>query len=294
MSQNIFKSNEAKARLGAWYERFLARVPGPTESRTVETSFGPSHVLVAGEETRPPLVALHGSLASSAHLAVELGPLLSRHRVYFPDLPGQSVRGPTVRPSLADDGLPRWVGEVADGLGLNSFPLLGVSWGGFVARKAASFAPGRVEKLALLVPAGVVRGSVLKGLWRVGVPMLRFRLRPNEANLRKLIEPLFSVWDEDWAHYLGDAFRDFVLDFQIPPLATDAALRGLTMPVLVFAADDDISFPGRALLERISAHIPHAETELLPGCKHGPPTTEAFRTTLSARVSRFLTDPVAG
>ena len=43
--------------------------------------------------------------------------------------------------------------EVLDGLGIGSFDLLGVSWGGFVARQTASVATGRVRKLVLLVPA---------------------------------------------------------------------------------------------------------------------------------------------
>ena len=41
----IFRSDEAKARLDGWYDRFLAKVPGPVERREVPT--------VARPEPRP-------------------------------------------------------------------------------------------------------------------------------------------------------------------------------------------------------------------------------------------------
>lgn len=104
----IFKSDEGRARLNGWYDRFLAKVPGAVEHCDVPTPQGPSHVLMAGDPSNPPLVCLHGSLASSAHLLSELHPLLSRYRMILPDLPGQSVKGPPVRMSYKDDSLDGW------------------------------------------------------------------------------------------------------------------------------------------------------------------------------------------
>ena len=63
--------------------------------------------------------------------------------------------------------------DVLDGLGLGTVNLFGVSWGGFVARLAASTFPDRARRLALLVPAGIASGSVWKGLTRMAVPAQR-------------------------------------------------------------------------------------------------------------------------
>jgi pimeloyl-ACP methyl ester carboxylesterase len=291
MGDRIFRNPEAQNRLDEWYRRFLGRVKAPTEHREVLTSHGPSHVLVAGHADRPPLVLLHGSLASSAHAAVEAGPLLERFRVYLPDLPGQSVRGPQVRLSLKDESLARWLLEVLDGLGLETFDIYGVSWGGFVALKTAATAPDRVQRLVLLVPAGIVTGSMWKGFTRIMLPMTLYRWFPSERRLRRFVEGLFTTWDDDWGHYMGDAVRGFVLDLRIPPLAHPESLRAFKGPALVVGADEDISFPGDRLITRAKELIPHVETELIPRCKHAPPVTDEFRVWMADRVTTFLEAP---
>jgi pimeloyl-ACP methyl ester carboxylesterase len=293
LSAKIFTSEAGRERLEAGYRRFLAKIPGPVERREVPTAHGLSHVLIAGTAGKPTLVALHGSLASSAHLVSEMVALLDRFRVIAPDLPGQSVRGPQLRLSFKDDSLARWLMEVLGKLGVEEFDLFGVSWGAFAARQTALLVPNRVRKLVLLVPSGVVTGPLIKGLTRMAFPLVMYRLFPSERRKRKFFTPLFTTWDDDWANYTGDAFRDFNLDLRIPPLATDDQLRTLAMPVLVIAAEEDISFPGAKIIERVTRLVPRVETELLAGSKHSPPTTPEFRAWLADRMTRFLLAPGA-
>jgi hypothetical protein len=49
-----------------------------------------------------------------------------------------------------------------------------------------------------------------------------------------------------------------------------------------------VSFPGAKLLARAKELLPRAETELLEGCRHSPPTDDAFRARLCGRIARFL------
>jgi pimeloyl-ACP methyl ester carboxylesterase len=224
----------------------------------------------------------------SAFLVSELGPLLDHFRIIAPDLPGQSIRGPQVRLPLTDDSHARWLGDLLDGLGLGAVNLFGVSWGGFVAWQAASVATERVRRLVLLVPAGIANGSHWKGLIKMALPMIRYRMWRSERNLQRLLDPLFTTWDADWAGYTGDALRDMPFDFRIPPLATDDELRRLTMPVLVLGAAEDISFPGEAVVRRVREKVPQADGEVIAGCKHCPPTTPEFRNWLSVRLAAFF------
>lgn len=289
MARPVFRDAAARKRMEEWYERFLRRIPGPTESRTVPTRFGESHVLVAGPEDGVPLVCLHAMRTGSAHFVSELGPLLDRVRIIAPDLPGQSVRGLDLRLPL-DDSHARWLLDVLDGLKLDAIPLFGVSWGGYVARQAAAIAPERVTKLALLVPAGIVNGSHWKGLTRMAIPWLRYRWSPSEKNLRRFLDPLLTTWDDDWVRFMGESLADMPMDLRIPPLATDDELKRLTMPVLAMGASDDISFPGAALVRRLGSLVPHAECEVIPNCKHCPPTTPEFRQWLANRIWPFLSN----
>ncbi|MCC7435473.1 MAG: alpha/beta hydrolase [Methanoregulaceae archaeon] len=243
---------------------------------------------MGGPGDAPPLVCLHAMRTGSAHLLSELGPLFSQYRIIAPDLPGQSVRGPQVRLPLNDDSHARWLFEVLDGLNIETANVFGVSWGGFVARLAASSSPERVEKLALLVPAGIANGSHWKGLTQMALPMLRYRMTGSEANLRRFLDPLLPTWDADWAGYMGESLRDMPFDPRIPPVATDADLQRLTMPVMVLGAAEDISFPGEAVVARVRSVLPNAVTEVIAGCKHCPPTTPEFQAWLSGRLTEFF------
>lgn len=288
MATTVWKDEAARARLEAWYQRFLARVEGPVQSQHVPTRFGESHVQVAGRADGQVLVVLHPMRTGAAHLLAELGPTLAHFRVIAPDIPDQSVRGLQLRLPLADDTLAQWLLDVLDALELREVNLFGVSWGGFVARLTASTAPERVRRLALLVPAGIANGSHLTGLMKMAVPMIRYRLRPSEANLRRVLDPLVTTWDLEWTGYIAATLSDMPFDARIPPLASDEALRRLTMPVLVLGGADDISFPGEAVVRRMVAHVPTVEGEVIPGCKHSPPTTPEFRAWLAARLQQFM------
>ncbi|MCC5905192.1 MAG: alpha/beta hydrolase [Balneolaceae bacterium] len=288
MKKQIFKNEGAKARMEDWYERFLNRSAISAKSIEVPTSFGSSHLLIAGNPDKPPLVCLHSMLTSSAHLLSELDRLFDQFYLIIPDIPGQSVRGLPLRLSYTDDSHARWLKEILDGLKLKKVQLFGVSLGGFVGRQFASLNPERTESLALLVPAGIVQGSMLKGFAEMALPMVLYRIHPSEKNLSRLVHPLMTTWDDDWVHYLGDSFRDFVPNLKIPPLASDNELKKLTMPCLIVAAEYDISFPGRRLLERVINAIPGSETELIKDSRHCPPTTPEFRRWLAKRMISFL------
>ncbi|MEM1109154.1 MAG: alpha/beta hydrolase [Planctomycetota bacterium] len=284
----LWKSVEGRERLASWFETFLAKADFPVERVAVETSAGVGNVLIAGKEDAPPLVCLHGMRTGSAFLLSEVTRLGSRFRLYVPDLPGQSVIGPDVRLALDGDAYAVWLKEVLDGLGLAAVHLFGVSWGGYVARLTASAFPERVSTLALLCPAGVANGSHLTGLARMALPLLRYKLRPTENSLRSLLAPIMTTWDHDWANAFACSLNDLKMDTRVPPLASDDELRQLIPPTLVIAGEDDISFPGAAVIDRAERLVPHTETELVAGCKHCPPTTNAFRVWLSDRVTDFI------
>jgi 2-hydroxy-6-oxonona-2,4-dienedioate hydrolase len=287
---SMFKSEAARAEVVAWFERFHARLSAPTERRRVMTRFGEAHVLVGGPETAPPLVLLHGAMATSAHALAELEGLLQAFRVYAVDVVGQSVMSADQRPSVKDDAYGHWLAEVLDGLSLPTAHLVGVSWGGFVAQRLAAVAPERITRLALLVPAGLVSGPFFEGFRRVGWPMTLYLFRPSEANLDKFVANLLTTKDDDWRRFLGDAFRAYDMSgMKVPRLARDGEFAKLTAPVLVIGADRDASFPGPMLLERARKLFPSlADTELLKDSNHCPPTTPEFRAWLSDRLVRFF------
>lgn len=286
---SLFTSQEGKARLLEWYERFAARLTVPTERRVVSTCFGDAHVLLAGPPDGPPLVLLHGALASSAHLLGELEPLARRFRVHAVDVVGQSVKSADAQPSVKNDDYGRWLADVLDGLGLVRVNLLGVSWGGFVSVRFAAVAPERLEKLVLLVPAGLVNGPLWAGFTKVAWPIMQYRRRPSPERLRAAMANMLTTLDDDWLPYLGDALLAFTPNMSIPRLARPEELSRLTAPVLIIGGEGDLSFPGAKVAARARQLFKGpVDVEVIPGCRHSPPTTDEFRARMSRRVADFL------
>ncbi len=284
----MFRSPEARDRVVAWAERFERNLSVSSKRFEVATSFGETRGLIAGPPDAPPLVVLHGALASSAHVLPQLGPLVESRRIIVVDVIGQSPFSADRRLDMDDDSYARWFWEVVGGLNLDAFDLLAVSWGGFVGVKAALANPDRIRKLVLVVPAGIVNGPAWKGFTKMGWPMMKFIKSPSEKNLQRVLEPLFTTRDAEWEQFFGQAIRDYRLDMRIPPLWKPSQTSSFTKPVLVFGADQDLSFPGNKLTQRARELFPQAETVLLENCKHCPPFTDEFRAMLAGKIEAFL------
>ena len=81
-----FKTDTARAEYCRHYDEAIALSPVPVEESDVETSFGTTHVLTAGDPAKPPLVALH---AKSFRMWVPLLPTLTAsHHVRMLDAVG--------------------------------------------------------------------------------------------------------------------------------------------------------------------------------------------------------------
>lgn len=289
----VFKSDAAHARMVESHRKFRATLPPSVESRTVKTSIGDAHLLVGGPVDAPPLVLLHGAMASSAHVLGELTALLEKHRVHAVDVAGQSPMGALVRPSVSDDSYGKWLGEVVDGLGLAKVDVMGVSWGGFVAQRFAKVAPDRVTRLVLLVPAGMVNGDAWAGVAKLAWPMLMYRLFPNEKRLKRFVANLLTNDDPAWREHLGAAFLSYEMDMRVPTLSVPGEFAALKAPVFVVAAEGDVSFPGARLLDRAKVLFPTlTATKLLEGANHSPPTTPEFRRDFGAILNGWLATPV--
>lgn len=287
----LFKNEQSKAAVATWFDRFRQRIPHTVESRRVTTTFGETHLLVGGPPDAPPLVLLHGALASSAHVLVELAPLLEHFRVYAIDVIGQSVMSADVRLSAKNDDYGRWLDEVMERLSLPRAHVVGISWGGFVATRLAVVAPHRIVKLALLTPAGLVSGPGWQGFVEVGWPMTMYLFFPSPKRLEKFLSGLLTTLDDrEWVDFLGVAFRSYAMGgMQVPALVTPEQLARFDAPTLILGADRDLQFPG----DRIAARAPTLfkklqGVEVIKDCRHCPPTTPQFRSWLGEKLSVFL------
>ena len=97
--RSFYRSPAAEAAVHALYDEARASLPFPTEEREVDTALGRTHVLVAGPDDGPDVVALQGGNMVSPLTTAWLAPLAGRVRIWAPDTPGQPGRSQGVRPS---------------------------------------------------------------------------------------------------------------------------------------------------------------------------------------------------
>ena len=270
----------------ALYEEALARLGPGCERRRIGTSFGETHVILAGPEDAPPLVVLPGGNFLSPLCLSWFLPLAATFRLYAPDIVGQPGLSARTRPSARGDGHARWLGEVLDGLGLGLASFVGISYGAGLVLRLAGLAPGRVSGAVLVSPAGIAAGPIWPMLREVALPMLVYRASPKRERLLRAARPILTDLEELYVRQLGLVYRHVKLDRELPRAATGEELAGYAAPTLLFAAENDLFFPAERVIPRATGIIPNLETETLLGSGHVP-SRQAFAT-INERTAAFL------
>ncbi|MEM6691634.1 MAG: alpha/beta hydrolase, partial [Planctomycetota bacterium] len=194
----IWKTEKGRDRLEDHYKRFLSKLGAGVGIRTVPTRIGSGQMLVMGPNDGTPILCLHAMRTGAPFLLSELIPLARTAKLYVPDLPGQSIHGIDVELPVNDDSFAKWVLDVMDFANLNRVGVFGVSWGGWVAQSFASLYPDRVNRIATLVPAGIVKGNTAMDLLKMVPRMIRYQLSPSRENLKRLFDRLVTTLDDDW------------------------------------------------------------------------------------------------
>jgi len=254
---SIYRSDRGKAEVMALYEKKLANLAIATQSRVLETRFGQTHVLAAGPPEAPPVMVLTGISTGAPRLLEWLRPLSRDYRLYAPDpigLPGRSVETPL---PPQDHNYGKWMVDVLDGLGLERLPFIGVSFGGGILLDTAAYAPERISRAALMVPAGLTRVPFFHAAVKFFLPCLLYRYFPSRKRLLDTVQPLMGQPD-DYALQVFDAtLRHVKLTLAPPGPFAKELLAGFKVPTLLFLAKADIFIPVEPALRRAR--------ELLPG-----------------------------
>jgi hypothetical protein len=97
---SAFKTPEGEARYLAAYDAALKLWPVPYDQIDIPTRFGTTHVVVSGPKDGPPLVLLHGYMATSVMWSPNVIDFSKDYRVYAIDTMGQpskSIPGESIR-----------------------------------------------------------------------------------------------------------------------------------------------------------------------------------------------------
>jgi pimeloyl-ACP methyl ester carboxylesterase len=259
MKTSAFKSEEGRDRVRAFYNGVLSRFP--FAQRTVGTAFGETFILVAGRESDPPVILLHGSCSNSAFWFPEIVALSNRFRVYAVDIIGEAGNSEEYRPDLDTEAFALWMREVADALGIEKTAVIGNSLGGWVALKFATAYPERVSRLILIASAGIAQ---VRPQFLSDVAQARRADGTVPVSAAIIGAPGLPKEVLDFMNLMAENYNPI----QELPVFAEGQLRRLTMPVLFIDGQEDAIIDGQASAQRLSCLVPAAQIRLLPHCGH--------------------------
>jgi pimeloyl-ACP methyl ester carboxylesterase len=271
----------------------------PALGRRVVAGGIDTNYLDEGGGAATPVVLLHGSgpgVSAYANWRLTLPALAEHRRVLAPDLVGF---GYTERPENHQYKMENWVAhliEFVDSLGLDSFSLVGNSFGGALALHMTTLIPDRVERLILMGAAGVPF-TITAGLDHVwgytpSVAAMRRVLdyfahnrdliddELAEARYRASIQPGFH---ESYSA-MFPAPRQRWLDSMV---VDDQRIQAITCPALIVHGREDQVIP-LATSQRLFELITDAQLHVFGKCGHWTQIEHAGR--FNALVNSFLSE----
>lgn len=260
----VFKSNDGRAAMLGIYDAILKQWPIPYEELYIPTGYGNTFILRCGDRTKPPLLLLHGTSSNSVMWTADVAEYSMNYCVYAVDIPGEPGKSEERQYPLTTSAYTEWLQEVVNGLECQKVSVVGLSLGAWVATGFAVSYPLLVEKLVLLCPSGIGRQKV-SFLYKAMFFMLQ-----GEKGFDKLTNLVNggAEIDEEAKAYTKLISKEFQLRQGLVPIYTDEELKKLTMPVMVYAGDQDVLLNSKETITRISKLLPHAKAKLLPGYGH--------------------------
>jgi pimeloyl-ACP methyl ester carboxylesterase len=265
----MFKSKKGKNEILRLYDQKLESLNLDFEYLTVQTSFGKTNIIATGDPANPPIILVHGS-NGCAPIALETYDNLHKtYRVFAVDVLAQPNKSAETRLSMKDDSYGKWMNEIISSLGLESVTLAGFSFGGLIILKTLEYDESNIKEVYLSAPAYVVNGNPLKAIFNVFIPMKRYMKTQKEKYVEKFLSRLFTDRDEFAIEFLSKVFLEFDMDFTPVPVIDAKKAGEITTPITLFAAQNDILFPGKKMIKRATKIFPSLrKSTLLEHSKH--------------------------
>jgi len=265
----MFKSEKGKQEILRLYDAKLESLNIDYEYLTVQTSFGKTNIIATGDPDNPPIIIVHGSNGCAPIALETYANLHKQYRVFAVDVLAQPNKSAETRLSMKDDSYGRWMNEIIADLKIDSVTMAGFSFGGLIILKTLEHDESKIREVYLSAPAYIVNGNPLKAIFKVFIPMKRYMKTQKVKYVETFLSHLFTDRDEFAVDFLSNVFLEFDMDFTPVPVIDAKKAGKITTPITIFAAQDDILFPGSKMIKRATKIFPSLrKSRLLKHSKH--------------------------
>ena len=271
----FFKSEAGKSKILDLYHQKLKDLSVDYTEKLLETKFGITNVISIGDTNLPPLILIHGTGGCAPQILESFPNLSSKYCVYAVDVLAQPNKSAENRLDMSSLDYGKWLIEIIIKLRLKNVTLVGFSFGGFISLKALEFNETPIRQAFLIAPVYIVNGNPLVGLFKMFIPLKKFIKTNNSKYIKKVLNALFSEYDDFALEYMSLTFQHCNMDFSPLPVISKDSGKTIKTPISIFACEKDIMFPGKKMIRRAKKLFPSLhEVVLLKDSKHVPNTTK--------------------
>lgn len=287
--KTIYKSEEGKRFIAEDYENYINSFNFDIERVCIDTSYGKTHVLVAGPPEGKPVFIFQGGNCINPMTLSWFSPLVGKYRVYAPDTIGHPGFSDETRISAKDHSFANWIVELMNYFHIESSAFIGPSYGGGIILRLATFMPDKIDCSILVSPAGIRLGSKIKMIKDILLPLVLFNITSSEKHLNKITEGIsnHSMTEID-KNIIGNVFKYIKLEQEMPKLTEKKELINFNSPTLIIAGTKDIFFPESKLHKVAKEIIPNLIEFKTYDMGHFP--SEEYLIKINNDIDKFLLD----
>lgn len=269
--KSLYKNSFSKKQIIELYEEKLNSLGIDYEEIDVNTSYGKTRVIKTGN-TKGQIVILFHGINAGAPVALEAVKELSKKYLFYAiDTVGQTTKSAENRIDIKGNDYAVWADEVLEQLSIQEANVIGISYGAYILQKLMIYKPDRLNKSILIVPSGLVNGSVGVSIKKLTLPLIKFKITKKEKDLKLFIKAFVPEEDEYMTRLQKILLSGVNMDYRRPLLLQKKDVEHFKKPVFIMTAENDVFFPGDIAIDRAKSIFQNLkDIHIIKGSKHMP------------------------
>lgn len=263
----LYRSAEGYQRVLDQYDETLRGMPVPYRTLYIETSAGPTHIIICGNEDGKPIVLWHGQNANALSWLHWIPSLAPSYQLYLIDVIGGMGKSAPSRPTKKGLAYGRWAAEVLEGLGLQRASMIGASQGGWIILCLGNVAPEAIACAVLLSPAGFLPLSLVRAIRMI--PRVLFKPPAEAAREMLAIVSAPDVPPNPFFLELLELMLRFFRSEAAVPAMRGEEISKLTAPTCLLMGQYETAMDPYKVIKRGVDLLPNVvKAEIVPGVGH--------------------------
>jgi pimeloyl-ACP methyl ester carboxylesterase len=241
----------------------------------VETDYGQTHIVIAGEDNKEALIILPGLFGDATMWFANVGELSKHYKIFALDMINYGGKSkPAGKAVTTFDDYKVWFEQILNHYELDSASVMGISYSSWLALSLSRESSSRISSLVLLDPSETFMpmngGIAWKGF-------KYFMFFPNREKYAKFFDWLGGGYSNEkidiWTEHMLDIIEyGAVKMFDVPQhrIYEPEELSMVKIPILIIVGGKPILYdnPG-TLKEKAQQALPQAEVIIVPDAGHG-------------------------